>query len=137
MPQTLDMAPRRFGDDMLRSVRFLNSLANFVLVFSVIGSTTQTYAFADGAATGGCCSAQAVAAQSVRAIRLPAEAVASRDGARVKVAARPVQFHTGALIVRVVPDALDLSSAFLRSPGAPGQSASLSSTPVRAPPVSA
>jgi len=119
------------------AVRFLKSLASLFLAFSVIGSATQTYAFATGAATGGGSSAaRAVALQSVWAIRLPAEAVASRDGTRFKVAARWVQFHTGALTARVFPDALDLSGTFFCSVGVLRQSASFSSTPVRAPPTS-
>ena len=122
---------------MLNIVRFKNTIATFVTLLAVATGVPEGYA-SQGVVTA---HAQRSAQDGIRSWVLqknaaPAETSASRDGARIRVAAasRPNPLHSGIASVRVVPPALGRLGTVVRASAAPTPAIPFSTSLVRGPP---
>jgi hypothetical protein len=128
-----------FGaDDMLGDiVRLVNTLANLLVVLTTAVGVPQA-AVRRAAGAYDFCSAQPVISLEVLSgNRLPAEAAASRNDARTKIATvwRSVPFQPGVLSAGIVLPAPALSGTLARVSGVLCALASFSSSLVRGPPL--
>jgi hypothetical protein len=118
-------------------VRSKNTLATFLAILAIAVGVPEGYA-SQGVANA---HAQRSAQNGIRSWVLqesspPADTAASRDGARVRIAAasRPNPLHGAIASVRVVPPSLGRLGTVVRASGAPTASASFPASLVRGPP---
>jgi len=122
----------------LNIVRFKNTIATVLAILAVAVGVPEGYA-SQGVVTA---HAQRSAQDGIRAWVVqknaaPAETSASRDAARIRVAAasRPNPFHSGITAARVVPQSSDRSGTVIRASEAPTPSVPVPTSLVRGPPL--
>jgi hypothetical protein len=120
----------------LNIVRFKNTFANFLAVLAVAVGVPEGYASQGVSTAHAQRSAQDGFSSWVLQERSPAEAAASRDGARTRIAAtsRPNPLHGAIASARVVPPSLGRLGTVVRASGAPTASFPFSTSLVRGPP---